>query len=124
MTAIDYAARVAKGVALLDEQMPGWEQRISLDVLDISSGQWCVAGQLSGVHSYYVGLKQLGLDSGHRGMEHGFMAESEYCACCREAVDLPEDYDRDAAYATLTELWREVIVSRRTAMTGALALTA
>jgi hypothetical protein len=27
MSEIDYAARVAKGVALLDEKRPGWERR-------------------------------------------------------------------------------------------------
>ena len=42
------AARVARGAALLDERIPGWDQRIDLDTLDIDSCQNCVLSQLFG----------------------------------------------------------------------------
>ncbi|GAA2938096.1 hypothetical protein [Streptomyces enissocaesilis] len=60
-TDIDYAARVAKGAALLDEKKPGWENQIALDTLNISDGTCCVTAQLSGVGSWITGMNQLGL---------------------------------------------------------------
>jgi hypothetical protein len=41
-----YAGRVAAGVAVLDEQVPGWEQRINLQQLNLNHCNLCVLGQL------------------------------------------------------------------------------
>lgn len=109
MTEIDYAARVAKGAALLDEKKPGWERRIDLGTLDVQSGYSCVTAQLSGADSWYRGMEQLGLTAGDSGtyVSHGFNAESH------DAMeDEAEEYDQDDAYATLNSLWRELIESR------------
>lgn len=118
MNEIDYAARVAKGAALLDEKRPGWEREISLRTLDISSGECCVTAQLSGVAHYHAGMKQLGLTDGDGGtyITHGFNAES---------TDSPEAYGLDddvseavhldamnAAYDALNTLWRDLITTR------------
>lgn len=46
-----YKARIAKGMALLDERAPGWESRINLDKLDLKSCTTCVLGQLFGDYS-------------------------------------------------------------------------
>lgn len=118
MNEIDYAARVAKGAALLDEKRPGWECLIDLDTLDIANGAVCVTAQLSGVSDFRTGMKQLDLTSGDDGtyVLHGFNAES---------TDTPEAYGLDnaedsgvvrdaqfAAYATLNNLWRDLITTR------------
>lgn len=113
MEDIDYAARVAKGVALLDEKRPGWEQEINLNTLDISSGQSCVTAQLSGEGHWHAGMTQLGLTRGTY-IAHGFNAESESCDCC-EPDDVPEGYVQEDAYAALNALWKGVITERRTA---------
>jgi hypothetical protein len=116
MIEIDYAARVAKGAALLDEKRPGWEQLIDLEILDIESPTSCVTAQLSGQRHFRVGLAQLGLTGGSDGtyVSHGFNAEGD-CDCCvsREVLDrLPEGYDQDAAYGTLNTLWKDLISKR------------
>lgn len=43
--------RVARGVKLLDQRAPGWDQRIRLHHLDMSCGNKCVLGQLYGDYS-------------------------------------------------------------------------
>jgi len=42
----DIATRVARGVALLDEQKPGWVGLIDLSAFDIGSTDRCILGQL------------------------------------------------------------------------------
>lgn len=110
---IDYAARVAKGAALLDEKKPGWVDLIDLDKLNVQSSYACVTAQLSGSDDYYTGMQQLGLTHGDGGtyVAHGFNAESEDWA--EESADAPEGYDQDEAYDTLNTLWRGLITGRR-----------
>jgi hypothetical protein len=97
----DYAARVAKGVALLDEKRPGWERELDLDRLDIADGTRCVTAQLSGKDSWLTGMRQLGLEI-ETYTEHGFRAPDE-------------EYEQGDPYATLNTLWREVITERLSA---------
>lgn len=57
MTIDDARQRVAKGAALLDAQRPGWAQRINVRELDMSSGCFCILGQLE--PSYTAALRSL-----------------------------------------------------------------
>jgi hypothetical protein len=34
-----------RGAQLLDQEYPGWADKVNLDVLDMASCHWCVAGQ-------------------------------------------------------------------------------
>lgn len=43
-----FEERVAKGAALLDVVNAGWENRINVGTLDLSSCKYCIAGQLVG----------------------------------------------------------------------------
>lgn len=43
-TMTDVQERVSRGVAFLDENVPGWESKIILDSLDMWSGCACVCG--------------------------------------------------------------------------------
>lgn len=100
MSDIDYAARVQRGAALLDEKWPTWATDIDLAVLDIENGYRCVTAQYSaaqGEESHWrAGRLKLGLDM-DAYEEHGFMV----------AVD--QDYP------SLTTLWRGLILRRREA---------
>lgn len=40
-------ARVAAGAQWLDEQLPGWADKVDLEQLNMSSPFWCVLGQLA-----------------------------------------------------------------------------
>jgi len=42
------ASRVRAGVKLLDEELPGWEQRMNLASFDVWLARSCVLGQLFG----------------------------------------------------------------------------
>jgi hypothetical protein len=90
MTAI--TERVAAGAAFLDEQWPGWWQRIALDQLVLSDCSRCVLGQLAG--DYDEGLTGLGLDY-EDAMIFGFTT------CL--------------GFDVLTAAWAKVITERRSA---------
>lgn len=48
---------VGRGVALLDAYVPGWETQLNLDDLNMSSGDYCVLGQMYG--DYMSGLSKV-----------------------------------------------------------------
>lgn len=96
------AERVARGAALLDEKLPGWDQRIDLAGLELASCYRCVLGQLFTWHPlptenafspspYGLGIEALGID---RGSRYGFDGD-----------------DADE----LNGEWRRVITARRLA---------
>lgn len=44
---IDYTDEVDRGADLLDRIMPGWENKVVMKELDVSSSVYCVLGQLA-----------------------------------------------------------------------------
>lgn len=121
---IDYEARVAKGVALLDEKFPGWAEHIDVDTLMIASSNRCVTAQLAAWQSndpdtdYRDGMNLLDLTVGECNdgsyTMHGFNAETE------DAEGLPVGYLQHRAYDTLEAAWKRVISERQaTAVTSA-----
>lgn len=117
-TPIDYEARVAKGMALLDKKFPDWAGLIDLEVLDVQYGSRCVTAQLAqGVTGdmgmiFTDGMEMLGLETDRlynedSYTEHGFNAESPY------AKDMPADYLQFAAYDTLNSIWKREIAARQ-----------
>ncbi len=90
-----FAARVARGAALLDEMVPGWDQRIDLDYLQMEDGRECVLGQT--FDSSLFALELMGIDDPEA---YGF--------------DLAEGED-ETLWPTVNAMWRALIVSRRPA---------
>jgi len=120
LSGIQYAARVTRGIAHLDEVAEGWWRTdqvnaIDLDFLDIGNDEWCVSAQLSGEHDYLSGADLLGLTQTTvdfvgevtRGtyLLYGFVADPP--------GDLGAGYRRSDAYTVLTNLWRNAIRVRR-----------
>jgi hypothetical protein len=69
------AERVARGAALLDEKLPGWDQRIDAVSLDIDLCESCVLGQLFAVDDHYgylTGLRSLGVHHPASELDYGF----------------------------------------------------
>lgn len=101
MTDIDYAARVAKGIALLDVRWPEWATEINLDRLDIASGWHCMTAQLAQRtdmdFGWQNGMKMLDLNF-VTYEEHGFKVS---------------DDDELTKYPTLNGLWKAAILDRR-----------
>ena len=102
MTTVD----ISKGVALLDEKLPGWwsvehEPAIDLDQLNMGSTRLCVCGQLEGPkrldgrEPFYITLSNLGVSR---------------LDVCYYGFD-----DDDEQYHTLADTWRTLIQSRRDA---------
>jgi hypothetical protein len=105
MTAADaphVAKVVARGAALLDDEIPGWAARVNLSVLDVSDCTRCVLGQLFAEDDpdspYGWGLHELGLDS---------LSDAAY------GFEQSDNYDHD--YDDLTVEWRRVIAARQEA---------
>jgi hypothetical protein len=84
--------RVAAGAAFLDEQWPGWWQRVALDQLDLGSCKRCILGQLSG--DYDDGLTDLGFSD-------------------MDAVSF--GFNTYIGFDALTREWKRVITERRSA---------
>lgn len=106
MSGIDYAARVQRGAALLDEKWPTWAQDIDLDTLDVWSTTSCVTAQYAaheGAQARFdEGLRLLDLST-REYIDHGFNTEPD-----------PEtDYLSPEAYRPLNTLWRDLIQERR-----------
>lgn len=82
-------ARVRRGVALLDADMPGWRDRIDLTTLEITDPCHCVIGQVYGVgeqmspasffrRSFSAEIKRLTGDV-REGYKYGFdVNDSDY----------------------------------------------
>ncbi len=98
------AERVARGAALLDEQLPGWADHIDLGELALESPCRCILGQLwqgkDPEEPYEMALGELNLDYGEDDAA-GF--------------DKMPGTGNWGEYAQLTGAWRELIESRRAA---------
>jgi hypothetical protein len=82
---------VLKGVALLDSKLPGWEEHINWDELNIQDLARCVIGQLNRVLDVNM-FTILGFERGYvEGRGYGF--------------DVPNP--AHDSYADLTQAWKE-----------------
>lgn len=85
------------GAAWLDEQRPGWAERVDTDTLNMSDGACCVFGQLDGSAAAGADAVAWWYNDGWAWMhEHGFYISGGN----------QEDYDR------LTDEWRGLIRER------------
>lgn len=100
----EYQSRVDKGCALLNERLPGWEDKIDLEKLNLSSGCDCVLGQLS--------IDLAGKIAGSYGLarEVLFPGVAPLGPCIEHGFDVREG---PGYYDALTECWRKTILSRR-----------
>lgn len=89
-------ARVARGAELLDREVPGWADKISLDELAMCSCAHCILGQLFG--RFLDGANKLNVDECEYGFEIG----------CD--INAPGRY---SYYNRLNEHWRQEIHQRR-----------
>ncbi len=89
---------VARGVALLDEKVPGWREKINVETLDMGDYCICVLGQQFG--DFGEGLSNLGFDLGDADLarNYGFQRLAGHS---------------DDEYQALTDAWREAIVGAR-----------
>jgi hypothetical protein len=111
---VTIADRVATGAAWLDEQTPGWIDRIDLDRLRLGDGDLCVLGQIYGSFGAVRGFAY-----GATSARVPFLTHSD---CCALGFDI--DVDRSlfrsdsclrSAYYRLTVAWRNYIQGRRLA---------
>jgi hypothetical protein len=103
---IDYAERVQRGIALLDEKWPAWATEIDLETLDIESSYDCATAQYAermGEERYYTaGQGLLNLTAGEY-IAHGFNLEAD-----AETGEVAQE-----RYEPLTALWKAEIERRR-----------
>lgn len=108
---IDFAPRVAAGVALLDSLDSEWVRKIDLPTLDVSSLGSCVLGQV--YDDYSEGLVALGYeaDDEQAAIEHGFSMSVREFEKLRAEMGAPA-YGSPAVFAPLTEEWKKAISAR------------
>jgi hypothetical protein len=72
-----YEQQIAKGVAFLDEKVPGWLDRIDIGRLDLRTGMYCVLGQLhdgdadGGAHALGLGRSAISTEAVAHGFDDG-----------------------------------------------------
>lgn len=97
------AACVTRGALLLDEVRPDWFTLVDLDELDMTHGEWCVAGQ---VFDHWIRAKD---------MLHEYDPGARYYASeafmVRHGFNADEPHYTDALNA-LEPLWRFEIGAR------------
>lgn len=99
-------ARVARGAAMLDLEIPGWHDRINTDQLNLESCVSCVFGQL------YTGL----YDEGEEKFFADFDRPSEAAAAHGFTLGDQDPNDDDKKlWFTLTDEWTKVITARQSA---------
>jgi len=91
--------RIERGAALLDDKVPGWQDKIDLATLDMSNCANCVVGQVYG--DYDLGLAELDGEAQRQPSRYGFAA-------------LPTEM-----FDTLTDKWRAFLERRRNARRAA-----
>ena len=102
------AERVALGVALLDEHIPGWwrDNNIDLGRFQMSEEKCCVVGQLSPQRDYQRAVDEHWLDlTPDAAREFGFLASQSWPDVDDEEVELE--------YAQLQHAWVVTIRERR-----------
>lgn len=98
---------VERGAAFLDEKLPGWEDKIDVERLNLESTCGCVVGQLHGglrgrwrSNAYWRGMDELGLNAdSSEAAKYGFVTRGS-------GADHWEN---------LTDAWRRLIERRRKA---------
>jgi hypothetical protein len=111
-------ARVLRGAELLDEQYPGWIDKINLGTLNLRSGDNCVLGQVykpdgisegqwhfSSARGYNaLGFRDKTDDKTWRWDNYGFYL----------TVKEDEDYNHHSVnWSRLTNAWKKYILNRR-----------
>lgn len=101
--------RIAKGVALLDQKRPGWENEISLVELDLKDPNDCVLGQVYG--SFGTGANDLKLVACVCSMCRASAFEVSAASC---GFDLDSEMTGEAllAWNELTEAWKHAITDK------------
>ena len=100
--------RVANGVKLLNEEMPGWYNKINLNTLRVQSSFSCPLGQLFG--DYLAGINQL-LDNPHVAEDlstepFSIFPSVKYGFFARRYFD-------DEDFNALTEEWKKAVEIER-----------
>lgn len=96
---MSYADRVRLGMALLDEQSPGWWKHVDVACLDMNNCVRCVLGQVFG--SFLRGEDMLRIDP----QQYGFDVDMPYKLACSQSENLH--------YYVLTRLWTYVVRTRQ-----------
>jgi hypothetical protein len=104
---IDYAARVQRGIALMDEKWPDWATEIDLERLDIEWGDRCVTAQYAQLHG---NAPEDDIDSWKDGRSMLDLSPREYE---RHGFNTDAGLGSNKDYAALNGLWRAEIERRR-----------
>lgn len=103
--------RVRDGARLLDEQRPGWWQRIDILKLEMNNCSKCILGQLFG--HYDSGLTRLfgSPDEAEEASERGFDHDEEFGAFTTDGQSAYKDRVNNQ-YSQLARVWIDEVLKR------------
>ena len=110
-----YAAVIQRGMALLDEQVPDWWQRIRVDRLMLEDCKNCVVGQLFGADPSLLGTAPIaddgdGFDLFAEGVERLGIEDDDHLYGFNLSPYLG---DGEGTWLGLTRAWRQAIRARQ-----------
>lgn len=101
-----FEKEITAGMRLLDEKMPGWHTRVSVENLRMSNCTFCVLGQLTG--DYWSARASGLLETSRWSTAHHARAQVYGFAVKAGTAD-----ELDERHRQLTAEWREAIEKRR-----------
>jgi hypothetical protein len=102
--------RVTRGAAQLDELRPGWDTLVNVDLIDLSTAEDCVLGQVFGNYCTAIDT-YIRRDDLDERIACGFTINGDRIF---EAFNDLADYEGGRpALRVLEEAWREEILRRR-----------
>lgn len=104
---VDLEERVDRGARFLDQQMPGWYQRINVHALQMQNSCLCILGQLHG-GNYTRGRQELDIAAGESS-EYGFNASQRLYERLRELWIREIELRKLAASSPVSVEQRELI---------------
>ena len=102
-------AEILAGMDLLDNKVPGWEDKVDLDRLDQYESRWtdgcgCVLVHVFG--DYHDGLDELRVFK-HDAKKFGFVLGKESLT-----IGVTTAWDLDSSYKVLTSEWKQLFRAR------------
>lgn len=101
--------RVNRGAHLLDEQEPGWQDKVFPDRLSMRNGEFCIIGQVYGSYDQFIGvpfgLGQTLKGSSRLAVDHGFITQLQ-------PAGEDEDMYEGIPWALLDAVWVAMITAR------------
>lgn len=98
---------IKRGMELLDQERPGWKKEIDLNKLNMGGCVYCILGQIYGF--FDDGLVALKIYYPNPAFDLLEVHDADLAEAAKYGFALGDYEDYSAAYANLTQAWKEAL---------------